>query len=177
MHVRSVMASARSYAAFRVTIASKLRHFRDPDMTPKRSISAPIEPESPSATPLKSAETPAETPFIVDDILDDEGGPPTSNRSWWVAGSLAVFAAIAPYLWFSWHRPAPNPAPAVVAADVPAAPRLGFRASRESGDWRLAWDREAIAKLQPVGAMLAINDGGADRVQFLSPVDLDSGSI
>jgi len=52
---------------------------------------------------------------------------------------------------------------------------LSFRAEREHGDWRLEWDRDAVAKLDPVGAMLAITDGGIERSQFLSPEDLASG--
>ena len=41
----------------------------------------------------------------------------------------------------------------------------------------LPWNREAVARLDPIGAMLTINDGGSERTQFLQPIDLAAGFI
>ena len=120
---------------------------------------------------------PMERRVLDEDMLDDEAGPQSSARSWWLAGGLAVLAAIAPYIWFSFRRPAVVAAPTSESVAGATASRLGFHASRENGDWRLMWDRDAVAKLEPIGGMLTINDGGAERVQFLAPVDLASGFL
>src|SRR4051794_10061850 len=148
-------------------------------MTAKPSILPPKAP-GPEAEPAAAqAPDPApETQYIMEEITDDQPPPPASRGTWWLAGGLAVVAAVGPYLWLSLRRPVANSTPP--AAEVgpnTVASSLGFRATRENGDWKLAWDRQSVAKLDPVGAMLTINDGGAQRVQFLAPVDLASGFI
>jgi protein TonB len=97
---------------------------------------------------------------------------------WWVAPCLLAIVAL-PFVWRPLWRLAgsmslPDPAP-VSSAPVPS--RLGFSASHEGSDWRLVWNRDAILRLNAVGAMLTIRDGGADRLQFLSPQDLTAGSL
>jgi protein TonB len=54
---------------------------------------------------------------------------------------------------------------------------MGFSASHEGSDWRLVWNRDVLARLNAVGAMLSIRDGGVDRLQFLSSQDLAAGAI
>jgi hypothetical protein len=63
-----------------------------------------------------------------------------------------------------------------LASPAPAS-RLGFTAKHYGSDWRLMWNREALTRLNAMGAMLAIRDGGVDRLQFLSPQDLAAGAI
>jgi TonB family protein len=98
---------------------------------------------------------------------------------WWWAGGLAVVLAIGPYAWLSWKRPTVRSPDAedLPATAAPVAPKLDFNATREERDWRLAWNREAVAKLDPIGAMLTIKDGGSERSEFLQPIDLAAGFI
>jgi TonB family protein len=54
---------------------------------------------------------------------------------------------------------------------------LGFSARHEGTDWQIMWSRDALARVEAVGAMLTIRDAGVDRLQFLSAQDLASGSL
>jgi protein TonB len=65
----------------------------------------------------------------------------------------------------------------VVQATPETGSRLGFTASHDGTDWRLVWNRDALKRLGAIGAMLTIRDGGVDRLQFLSPLDLSAGAI
>jgi TonB family protein len=92
---------------------------------------------------------------------------------------LAIVLAIGPYAWLSWKRPALRSPDAedLSTTLAPSAAKLDFNATRENGDWRLAWNRAAVARLDPIGAMLTINDDGSERTQFLQPIDLAAGFI
>lgn len=99
--------------------------------------------------------------------------------SWWWLAPFALAIAAFPFVWRPIWRAAglataALDTPAVVA---PASSQLGFSAKHEGTDWRLVWSRAALARLGAVGAMLTIRDGGADRLQFLSPRDLEAGAI
>lgn len=96
----------------------------------------------------------------------------------WLIPIAAVLSG-APYAWFTRGRQIAKSdiVPATAPAQAAAVPHFAFRAEREPGDWRLTWDRDAVAKLDPVGAMVNITDGGMNRSQFLSAEDLASGFL
>jgi hypothetical protein len=60
-----------------------------------------------------------------------------------------------------------------------AVPRtqLGFSATLEGSVWKLAWDRAAMEALNPITAVLSIEDGGYAQQVTLAPADLTSGTI
>src|SRR4051794_7269966 len=88
--------------------------------------------------------------------------PPQSRSGmswWWLAPCLLAIAAFSLF-WRPFWRLAnasllPN---SPVGAPMPAPSQLGFSASHEGSDWRLVWNREALARLNAVGAMLSIHD-------------------
>ena len=98
---------------------------------------------------------------------------------WLLAVALAAVAAVglaAASRWVTTRR---------VAAVVPVAvkqteatrPHLGFSAAQEGGVWKLSWDRAAMDALNPVGAVLSIDEGGAEEQVPLQPSDLASGIL
>jgi TonB family protein len=101
-----------------------------------------------------------------------------SGRSYlWLVPIAAVLAG-APYAWFTRSRQPIQTEPVSIPAPAAAAvPRLSFHVERQASDLRLEWDRKAVSKLDPAGAMLVVTDGGADRTQFLSPEELSGGSL
>lgn len=102
----------------------------------------------------------------------------TAALSWWWVALCALAILALPLAWRPLLRIAalalPESAP---AASAGPPTQLGFSASRQGSDWRLVWNRAAITRFNAVGAMLAIRDGGVDRLQFLSPQDLAAGTI
>jgi TonB family protein len=112
---------------------------------------------------------------------DDDSGqnPGKQSLSWWWIAPCAFVLVAAPFIW----RPIWNLAGAMTLPASPgpsggeSASRLGLSATHEGSDWRLVWSREALQRLGAVGAMLTIRDGGVDRLQFLSPLDLNAGAI
>src|SRR3954471_24377757 len=108
-----------------------------------------------------------------------ESPQPRSGMSWWwLAPCLLAIAAFSLF-WRPFWRLANSSFPPDSSAGAPIATpsQLGFSASHEGSDWRLVWNREAVARLNAVGAMLSIHDGGVDRLQFLSAQDLAAGAI
>jgi hypothetical protein len=55
--------------------------------------------------------------------------------------------------------------------------QLAFSDTHEGSDWRRVWNSDDLTRLNAVGAMLTIRDGGVDRLQFLSSQDLAAGAI
>src|SRR5690349_21273378 len=104
------------------------------------------------------------------------GRRPRSSALWWCIATIATLIVVAPYAWLPLRR---EPATAVLKpAAMPVVPTsLGFSVVREDVDWKLTWNREAIAKLQPVGAILSIRDGALLRQSFLAPNDLSNAII
>lgn len=97
---------------------------------------------------------------------------------WWLAPWVLALAAL-PFVWGPLWRIAASftsydPA-ATTSSSAPS--RLGFSAKHEGADWRIVWSRDALARLNVLGAMLSIRDGGVERLQFLSPQDLAAGAI
>jgi len=98
--------------------------------------------------------------------------------SWWVLAPAVAALVLAPFLW----RPLWRLATTVSSEDRPVVRHspsspLGFTATHEGSDWKLVWNREALAKLDALGAMLTISDGGVGRMQFLSSRDLAAGAV
>ncbi len=107
-----------------------------------------------------------------------ESPQPRGMSWWWLAPCLLAIAAFSLFwrpFWRLANSVPPSEAGTGVAASAPS--QLGFSASHEGSDWRLVWNRDALARLNAVGAMLAIRDGGVDRLQFLSSQDLAAGAI
>ncbi len=96
---------------------------------------------------------------------------------WWVAPCLLALAAFAFVLKPLSRFGGLAPERSVDSLERRLPSQLGFSASHEGSDWRLVWNRDALARLNAVGAMLTIRDGGNDRLQFLSAQDLAAGSI
>lgn len=98
-------------------------------------------------------------------------------RMWLYAAGL-VAVAIAVTGAYGWaFKKQPPPAPKVRVEVDPARAHLGFSAAREGPAWKLSWDRAAMDALNPVGAVLAIEDGGLQQQIPLEPADLASGII
>jgi protein TonB len=111
--------------------------------------------------------------------VEDSENPVRSGVSWWWIAPCAFVLVAIPFVWRPlWQMAGAMSAPTSFAGPVPeSASRLGFSAAHEGTDWRLVWNREALKRLGAVGALLSIRDGGVDRLQFLSPLDLAAGAI
>jgi hypothetical protein len=93
------------------------------------------------------------------------------------AGLIAVgLAAGGGYRWARGKQAPPAPAVPAEKADSARA-HLGFSATREGPVWKLSWDRAAMDALNPVGAVLSIEDGGYLQQLPLAPADLASGIL
>jgi TonB family protein len=100
--------------------------------------------------------------------------------SWWWLAPFAIGVATAAMEWRPLSRMvgSMNSTPPADATATPQkSSQLGFSATHEGKDWHLVWNRDAIARLDMVGAMLTITDGGVDRMQFLSARDLAAGAL
>jgi hypothetical protein len=88
---------------------------------------------------------------------------------------VAVAGAASGYHFSAMKHSDPTPA---VAVKTPARPMpLGFSATRQDSVWKLSWDRASMDALNPVGAMLSIEDGGYLQQLPLAPADLASGAL
>jgi protein TonB len=95
---------------------------------------------------------------------------------WWLAPCVLALVAF-PFVWRPLWQMANTP-PAADWAEAPRTPtQLGFSATHEGADWKLVWSRDALTRLNALGAMLTIRDGGVERLQFLSPQDLAAGTV
>src|SRR5690349_9757226 len=99
--------------------------------------------------------------------------------SWWWIAPCAIAIVAAPLMWRPlWRIAGSFSLPQLTGeSGVKPTSQLGFSATHEGNDWRLVWSRDALSRLGVVGAMLTIRDGGVDRLQFLSPIDLAAGAI
>jgi hypothetical protein len=70
-----------------------------------------------------------------------------------------------------------DPTPAVPVKTAARPMPLGFSAARESSVWKLSWNRASMDALNPVGAMLSIEDGGYLQQVPLAPSELASGTL
>jgi hypothetical protein len=94
-------------------------------------------------------------------------------KIWLYAAALMVL--IAGLLIYRGFKKTPEPLNTRVEAT--ANTHLGFSATREGPVWKLSWDRAAMDALNPVGAVLSIEDGGYDQQVPLAPPDLASGTL
>src|SRR5262252_3665140 len=77
--------------------------------------------------------------------------------SWWWLTPFAIGLVVAAMEWRPLSRMAGSMTtpPAATAIATPQKPsQLGFSATHEGTDWHLVWNRDAIARLDMVGAML-----------------------
>lgn len=93
-------------------------------------------------------------------------------RFWLYAGAVLVLI-----FGFFLYRGFKKPAAPVTRVETASNTHLGFSATREGPVWRLSWDRAAMDALNPVGAVLSIEDGGYDQQVPLAPPDLASGTL
>jgi hypothetical protein len=70
-----------------------------------------------------------------------------------------------------------DPTPAVPVKTAARPIPLGFSAARQDSVWKLSWERASMDALNPVGAMLSIEDGGFLQQIPLGPGDLASGVL
>ena len=98
-------------------------------------------------------------------------------RSWlYAAACVALAGGVAvPYRWAVRKQPQPT-ASVRTQTGVPRT-HLGFSATPEGSVWKLAWDRAAMDALNPIAAVLFIQDGGYAQQVPLAPADLASGAI
>ncbi len=89
-----------------------------------------------------------------------------------VAGLVVIAGVTGAIVWAAKKQPQP-----VRVEKVAPRVRLGFSATLESPVWKLSWDRAAMDELNPVGAVLSIEDGGIQQQVPLAPADLASGTI
>jgi hypothetical protein len=123
----------------------------------------PPEPRIAEPPPLESDEAVSAAAAWVRTL------PP---RIWLYAGAALVLI-FGLFLYRGFKKPA---AP-VTRVETASNTHLGFSATREGPVWRLSWDRAAMDALNPVGAVLSIEDGGYDQQVPLAPPDLASGTL
>ena len=88
---------------------------------------------------------------------------------------VAVAGAASGYRFSVMKHSDPPPA---VAVKTPARPvPLGFSAARQDSVWKLSWNRASMDALNPVGAMLSIEDGGYLQQVPLASNELASGTL
>jgi hypothetical protein len=119
-------------------------------------------------------------------IAEHDAGPVVADRwvieparIWLYAAACLVVVGLAiggGYRWARGKQPAPAPAVPAEKADASRA-HLGFSATRDGTVWKLSWDRAAMDALNPVGAVLSIEDGGYLQQLPLAPADLASGIL
>jgi hypothetical protein len=98
-------------------------------------------------------------------------------RNWLYAAVCLALAggAAGSYRWAVRKQPQPT-GNVRTQIDAPRA-HLGFSATLEGSVWKLAWDRAAMDALNPIAAVLSIEDGGYTQEVPLAPADLTSGTI
>jgi hypothetical protein len=87
---------------------------------------------------------------------------------------IAIVSVAASYFVFGKRQPQPVTPVVTESADTP---RVGFSAIRQGKDWKLVWDRAAVAALHPAGAVLMIRDGDSSQSVQLSQDELAIGSL
>ena len=114
----------------------------------------------------------------TEEVEDQPEGPHRISGGvswWWVAPCVLALAAL-PFVWRPLWRLTSSPPPTDTVQPTRSS-QLGFAATHEGSDWKLVWSREALARLNVIGAMLTISDGGVWRLQYLSPQDLAAGTV
>jgi hypothetical protein len=151
----------------------------------------PLPPMAPAPPPFFSSATPqdgyplADAPAVQNRFVDryaveNRVAPRVGNvlrsRVAMVLYALVAVAGAASGYHFSVMKHS-DPTSAV-ALKTPTRPMpLGFSATRQDSVWKLSWDRASMDALNPVGAMLSIEDGGYLQQLPLAPPDLASGSL
>jgi hypothetical protein len=156
-----------------------------PPSTALQQLSHNLPVEQPAMklpVPISAAQPPAE--YGVSNSALEHPAPPASElpdrrrRIGWYAGAFLVTVALAADGGYRWARARqPQFAPGVNAETTVARAHLGFSATREGPVWKLSWDRAAMDALNPIGAVLIIDDGGSQQQLPLEPADLASGSL
>jgi periplasmic protein TonB len=100
-----------------------------------------------------------------------------SGVSWWWLAPCVLALAAFPFVWRPLWEMANTPQATDRIEGQRLPSQLGFSATHEGNDWKLVWSREALTRLNALGAMLTIRDGGVERLQFLSPQDLAAGTV
>jgi hypothetical protein len=113
---------------------------------------------------------PDDGPEVAPLVAWVRGLPP---KVWLVAASLMVLIA-GLLVYRGFQKPAE---PVSTRVEATANTHLGFSATREGPVWKLSWDRAAMDALNPIGAVLSIEDGGYDQQVPLAPPDLASGTL
>jgi hypothetical protein len=98
-------------------------------------------------------------------------------RIWlYAAACLALAGGVAgAYRWTM--RKQPQPMGSVRTQIDASQAHLGFSATLQGSVWKLAWDRAVMATLNPIAAVLSIEDGGSSQEVRLALADLTSGTI
>ena len=94
-----------------------------------------------------------------------------------LSGAALVLAGLAVTGLYARAHWATAPPPRSAAPGPPPIVHLGFSAAHQNSDWQLTWNRDAVASLTPLSALLTIRDGEKERQVPLSPEDLASGTI
>ncbi len=128
----------------------------------------PPEPRISEQDPIESQSTAADIAEFVEAWV--RAVPP---RGWLYAGAAVLVLILGLFLYRGFKKPA---AP-LTRVETASNTHLGFSATREGPVWRLSWDRAAMDALNPVGAVLSIEDGGYDQQVPLAPPDLASGTL
>ena len=105
------------------------------------------------------------------------GGSVWRARIWlYAAACLVLVGGVAgAYLWTIKKQPQ---ATGSVRTQIDASRALlGFSATLQGSVWKLAWDRAAMAALNPIAAVLSIEDGGYSQEVQIAPADLTTGTI
>ncbi len=120
----------------------------------------------------RAAEHPAA--FSLADLWHIQGG-----RMWlYAAAGLAAVGLVAGGAYrLALRKPAPPPQTAPAEKADASRAHLGFSATRDGPVWKLSWDRASMDALNPVGAVLSIEDGGYLQQVPLAPADLASGIL
>ena len=92
-------------------------------------------------------------------------------------GAALLIAAVSVGIsYFVFGKRQPQTAPPV-GMESAGTPRVGFSATRQGKDWKLVWDRAAVAALHPAGAVLMIRDGNSSQSVQLSQDELAIGTL
>jgi len=104
---------------------------------------------------------------------------PIANRVplWLSVGAAAVVLAGA-FEIYGWIKARQHPPVQItIAPPATAVVRTGFSANQEGSAWKLSWQPDAVAALQPTSVVISIRDGDNDKQIPLTPGDLASGTL
>lgn len=133
----------------------------------------PVWTPAPEPPPLFSGAIPQDG--YEDRVAPRAGGSMRSRLAIVLFALVAVAGAASGYRFSVTKHSDPPPAVPVKTAARPIP--MGFSANREDSVWKLTWNRGSIDALNPVGAMLSIEDGGFLQQLPLGPGDLASGVL